>query len=314
MTLNRRDFLRASGIGFTALSMASVLGKNIFASTGGAAGVGMCDWNLGGAADPDLIPKAKEAHLEGIQVSVGTGPDNIPLRDPAVRRKYIEMGKKYGITFHSVAAGGILNKIPLASEPQSAVYVIDAIEAAKALGAKNILMAFFGNGDLRLKDATGKYRDLKDGEYSSYELDRKGVTRVVEALLQIAPRAEDAGVVMGLENTITAKQNLEIIERVGSKMLQVYYDVGNSTGNGYNVPSEIRMIGNDRICEVHLKDWKTKMLGSPEGQVDMQKCAEVLTDIGYDKWLVLETSGRKGQFIEDTRTNVAFVKKTFKMA
>ncbi|HKJ68973.1 MAG TPA: TIM barrel protein [bacterium] len=315
MVLNRREFLKASGVGVAAMGI-SVLTPSVgFAyQPAGAAGVGMCDWNLGGSADPEIIPKAKEAHLQGIQVSVGTNPQNIPLREQAVRDRYKSLGKQYGITFHSVAAGSILNRIPLASEPQSAVYVIDAIEAAAALGAKNILMAFFGNGDLRLQDSMGEFRDLREGAYSEYELDTEGVTRVVEVLRQIVPRAEDANVVLGLENTITARQNLEIIERVGSEMVQVYYDVGNSWGNGYNVPEEIRLLGNDRICEVHLKDRQTRMLGSPEGQVDMHQCAEALRDIGYDKWLVLETSGREGQFIADTRTNVAFVKQTFRMA
>jgi len=314
MIVNRRDFLRKSSLGVAAMSMIGVVCEKTPIPAVGAIGVGMCDWNLGGSADPELIPKAKEAHLEGIQVSVGTSPDNMPLREQAVRKKYIEMGKQYGITFHSVAAGSILNRIPLASEPQSAVYVIDAIEAAKALGAKNILIAFFSNGELRLRDENRRLRDLKDGEFSSYELDEKGVTRVVEALRQIVPRAEDADVIMGLENTLTAKQNLEIIDRIGSKMTQVYYDVGNSWSYGYNVPGEIRMLGNERICEVHLKDNKTRILGSPEGEVDMGRCAQALSEIGYDKWLVLETSGRKDRFIEDTRANVAFVKKTFRMA
>ena len=312
--MNRRNFLRTSFRCAAAVGMTGIIGKNIFGSTGGAACVGMCDWNLNGAANPDIIPKAKEAHLEGIQVSVGTSPDNIPLRNSAVRKKYMELGKQYSITFHSVAAGSILNRIPLASEPQSAVYVIDALEAAKALGAKNILMAFFGNGELRLKDADGNLRDLKDGKFSSYELNEKAVTRVVEALRQIAPRAEDLDVALGIENTLTAKQNLEIIDRIGSKMAKVYYDVGNSWTYGYDVPGEIKMLGNDRICEVHIKDNQTKMMGSPEGQVDMSKCAQVLSEIGYDKWLVLETSGRKNRFVEDTRQNVAFVKNTFKMA
>ena len=315
MTVNRRHFTKTFCTGLAFMNLACMtMGKKSFAAGNGSVGIGMCDWNLGGAASPDIIPRAKEANLNGIQVSVGISPDNIPLRDKKVRQRYLDLGREYGITFHSVAAGGILNDIPLASEPQSAVYVIDAIEAAEVLGGKNILLAFFGNGDLRLKDSDGKFRDLKDGPYSSYELDSKGVTRVVETLRQIVPRAEDSGVVIGLENTITAKQNLDIIERVDSNMVQVYYDVGNSWGNGYDVPGEIRMLGNERICEVHLKDWNTTMLGSPEGMVDMVQCAQALEDIGYDKWLVLETSGRKNRFIEDTKANVAFVKKTFKMA
>ncbi len=313
MAVNRRNFLKTMGISIAALNMPGMINNNLFSMpVCDFAGIGMCDWNLGKSATPDTIPRAKEAHLQGIQVSVGTDPDNIPLRDPGIRKKYIDLGKQHGISFCSVAAGGILNQFPLASEPQSAVFVIDAIEAAAALGAKNILIAFFGNGDLRLKDRRGRMRDLKDGEFSSYELDSKAVKRVVEALRQIAPRAEDNGIVLGIENTLTAKQTLEIIDRVDSKMVQMYYDVGNSTGSGYDVPGELRLLGNNRICEVHLKDWKTSIFGSPEGQVNMAGCAKALNDINYDKWLVIETSGRKGKFIEDTRTNVAFIKKTFK--
>jgi len=313
--MNRRNFVKTAGIGVLGLGLLRNNTQNTQAAPlKRPAGIGMCDWNLKLAASTDAIPKAKEVNLQGIQVSVATSPDNVPLRDPQVREKYIELGKKHGIAFHSVAAGSILNKIPLASEPQSAVYVIDAVEAAKALGAKNILIAFFGNGDLRLKDANGEMIKHEKNGFATFELDSRGVTRVVEALKQIVPRAEDAGVALGLENTLSAAQNLEIIDRIGSPIVQVYYDVGNSWGNGYDVPAEIKMLGNDRICEVHLKDWKTRMLGSPEGQVNMQQCAEALVEIGYDKWLVLETSGRKDKFVEDTKTNVAFAKKTFNIA
>ncbi len=313
--MDRRNFIKSAGIGVLGFGLMQNKTQNVFAAPAKRpAGIGMCDWNLDFSASTDAIAKAKEVNLQGIQVSVATSPDNVPLRDPQIRGKYIELGKKYGIAFHSVAAGGILNKIPLASEPQSAVYVIDAVEAAKALGAKNILIAFFGNGDLRLKDANGELiKHEKDG-FASYELDSKGVTRVVEALKQIVPRAKDADVALGLENTLSAAQNLEIIDRIGSPIVQVYYDVGNSWGNGYDVPLEIRKLGNDRICEVHLKDWKTPMLGDPEGQVNMQQCAQALAEIGYGKWLVLETSGRKNKFVEDTKTNVAFAKKTFNIA
>ena len=271
----------------------------------------MCDWNLGPVCDPEMIPKAKSANLDGIQVSVGNDPTSIPLRDPALRRKYLELGKQHGIAFHSVAAGNILNQIPLKSEPQSAVYVIDAVEAAAALGAKNILMAFFSAGDLRLQDSMGAFRNVSEGPFRSYELDARGVTRVVEALRQIAPRAEDAGVILGLENTLTAVQNLEIMERIGSPMLQVYYDVGNATEYGYDVPGELRLLGKDRICEIHLKDWHTPMLGSPEGAVAFEPIAAACKEIGYDKWYVLETSGRENRFVEDTKANVAFARRMF---
>jgi sugar phosphate isomerase/epimerase len=273
--------------------------------------VGICDWNLGSSSDPAAIPKAREAHLKGIQVSVGTSPESIPLREAIVRRRYLELGKEHGIRFCSVAAGSILNQIPLKSEPQSAIYVVDALEAAAQLGAENVLLAFFGNGDLRLKDARGRLRNLSKGPYKSFELDAAGVARVVEVLRQLVPRAEDSGVALGLENTLTADQNLEIIERVGSEMVQIYYDVGNSTHYGYDVAAEIQQIGKERICEIHLKDWASPVLGASSGEVDFQKAAEACREIGYDKWYVLESSGRENMFLEDTRANVRFVLDTF---
>ncbi len=313
--MKRRDFLKTTGSGITVLGLATPgLGAIFSGKASKIKGVGMCDWNLNETAKTEALSKAKSVNLNAVQVSVGTNPTNIPLRNPAVREEYKKLMEETGIKICSVAAGGILNKLPLASEPQSAVYVIDAIEAARDLGAKCILIAFFGNGDLRLKNLYGKMRDLKDGTFSSYQLDTKMVQRVVEALRQIVPRAEEAGVVLGLENTLTAKQNLDIIDRVGSDMVQVYYDVGNSWGNGYDVPSELRLLGNDRICEVHLKDWNTRMLGAEGAMVDMKACAKALNDIGYDKWVVLETSGRENKFAEDTKTNVAFVEKTFHIA
>jgi sugar phosphate isomerase/epimerase len=175
-------------------------------------------------------------------------------------------------------------------------------------------MAFFGNGDLRFRDESGEFVNESTGAFASFRLDEAKVTSVVETLIQVMPRARDAGVALGLENTISAAQNLEIIERVGSPWLQIYYDLGNSTGNGYDVPNELRLIGNQHLCEVHLKDWNTPLLGSEGCMVDNTAAAGALRDIGYDKWLVLETSGRQDRFLEDTRSNVAWAKQTFGVA
>lgn len=307
MDLDRRDFLRRTGV---TLACFGVLGQRE-ASAALRPKVGMCEWNLGRSCDPEMIIKADQVGVQGIQIDVGTDPDNIAVRDASIRERYRELARIHEITIHSVAAGWILNRIPLKSEPQSAVYVIDALEAAASLGADNILVAFFSNGDLRLKDSTGELRRISDDPSEGYELDTQGLARVVEVLRQIVPRAEDKGIVMGLETTITAQQTLEMIDRIGSKMVRVYYDVGNSTRYGYDVPSEIRMLGNEAICEIHLKDPESGLLGRPEGIVDFQGIADACKAIGYDKWYVLETSGREGRFLEDTQANVVYVQKTF---
>ncbi len=307
--MNRRSFIQKS---MAAAIIANMPAGVIAASSNSKpAGVGICDWNLGTSADPSYIPLAAEVGLEAIQVSVGTAPDRMPLRERAVRNRYIELGKQHNIVFCSVAAGSILNQIPLATEPQSAIYVVDALEAAKALGSTNILTAFFGNGDLLERDDSGNYINISSGRFAEYKWKEQEVERVIAVMKQIVPRAEDLGVIIGLENTLTADQNLKIIDEIGSPMVQIYYDTGNPWGNGYDVPGEIRKIGNHRMCEVHIKNRGSSLIYGDEGEVDMEACAAALHDIGYDKWLVLETSGRRDRFKEDTRANASYVRQVF---
>lgn len=322
MNIDRRHFVKTVGM---ALAPLGVLRSAPFGVPGYSLQedipdlkIGICDWNLGPVSDPEMIPKAEKAHLEGIQVSIGDRPNHLPLRKQSVRKTYLEFGRKHNISFPSVAAGSILNRIPLKSEPQSAIFVLDAIEAADSLGANNILLAFFGAGDLRLRDDQGNLIEVGQGAHNTYKLDTKGVQRVVEVLRQIVPRAEEAGVVIGLENTLTAEQNLDLIDAVGSDLVQVYYDVGNSTAYGYDVPGEIRRLGSDRICEIHLKETlsldgpTSRVLGAPkQGGVDFGAVVQACSDIEYNGWFVLETGGREGRFLEDTRTNVSFVRQHF---
>ena len=56
---------------------------------------------------------------------------------------------------------------------------------------------------------------------------------------------------------------------------QIYYDVGNSTDEGYDIYKEIRMI-KGRVCEFHAKDGKF-MLGA--GRVDFKKVREAMDEI-----------------------------------
>ena len=77
-------------------------------------------------------------------------------------------------------------------------------------------------------------------------------------------RSEKKGVILGLENYLSAEDNRTILDRVGSPAVQVYYDVGNSTDKGRDVVKEIRALG-PRICEFHAKD-AGYMLG--QGRID----------------------------------------------
>jgi len=249
--------------------------------------VGMCDWSMG-RQDPSAFELGKQIGLDGIQVSVGTVKNNLWLRQPKMQQRYLETARKHGLAIPSLALG-LLNNVPLMSEPKAAVWVADAIEVAKAMRVPIILLAFFGQGELREEN----------------KLDMK---RVTEVLKELAPRAEKAGVILGLETYLSAEGHLKILDQVRSKAVQVYYDVFNSHATkGYDFLREIKLLGRERICEIHFKE-RPGLLGS-SGKVDWPAVAAVLKKIGYDGWIVLETANPSGDVLNDTKKNLDYTKK-----
>lgn len=281
----RRDFLRTTTIAAGGVALAGSV-TPLFAQGERKLKVGMCDWNLGATANLEAVKRAAEIGLDGVEVSLGD-PGNFPLRDPKVRAAYLEAGKQRGVVFPSMAMG-CLNGTPLKSEPVTALWVVDCITAAHELGAKVILLAFFGNGALDMQD-------------------KEGIRRVADVLKDLAPRAQDAGVILGLENTLSADDNLQIIERVNHEAVRVYYDIKNSANAGRDTAAEIRKLGK-LICQVHLKNGNS-FLEQVEN-VDFAQSAQALRDIGYEGWYILETSSPNG-LVPDSRRNMEYVRKTF---
>jgi len=252
-----------------------------------------CDWSLR-AKGPGGLEIAKRVGLDGLEVSAGSATDTLEIAKPEVRQQYKDAMAETGIVVSSVAMG-FLNGAPFSEDPRGPAWLEQTIAGAKDFDAKVILLAFFGKGDLRRKG----------------ELKADAVDVVVERLKAAAPVAERAGVVLGLENTLSAKDNLAILDRVKSDAVQVYYDTGNSTYNGYDVPAEIRELGTERICQFHFKDGG-HYLG--KGKVEMEPVAEAINAIGYQGWLVLETSVPSKDRDADFKTNAEFVRKLFDIA
>ena len=115
--------------------------------------------------------------------------------------------------------------------------------------------------------------------------------------------------ILAIENTLSAKQNIEILERIGQDSVAIYYDVGNSTRMGYDVPAEIRLL-KDRIAMFHFKDGPN-YLG--EGEVKFEPIAAAIKDIGYQGWIVMETSNPSKDAVADAKRNAAYIRKLFGM-
>jgi sugar phosphate isomerase/epimerase len=235
--------------------------------------IGACDWSIRQRQNPEAFAVAKEIGLDGLEVSFSEpGLDN-DLRDEKVRKQYLGLSEKHGIEIASLAMG-ILNRVPYAEDPRTEKWVADAVEVMPKLGVKICLLAFFGKGNI-------------NGERAKQD-------EVIQRLKKIAPQAEKAGVVLGVESRLNAEDHMRIVEEVASPAVQVYYDVANMNQQGYDIYKEIRQLGKDRICQFHMKE-NGFLLG--QGRIDFPRVKEAIDEIGYTGWLIIESATVKDKSV-----------------
>lgn len=285
--LSRREMLHRSVQVAAGLAMAASCAPLLAASEKRRFKIGACDWSIGKHSDPTAFALAKQIGLAGVQVSLGTQANDMHLRRAEVQQQYKDAAKAGGVEIASLAIGE-LNNVPYKSDPRTIEWVSDSIDVCTTLGVQVVLLAFFSKGDLRG--------------------DKPGVDEVVRRLKIAAPKAEKAGVILGIESWLSADEHLEILDRVGSKAVQVYYDVCNSNDRGYDIYKEIRQLGK-RICEFHAKE-NGALLG--QGKVDFQKVRAAIDDIGYSGWIQIEGAVPSGKAIlESYQANLKYLRGIF---
>lgn len=274
---------RRAFIGATASAALAALGLPGLASARKARfKIGVTDWNLKLEGKVESIALARQLGFDGVQISIGKGTDRLPLSDPGLQKAYLDESKRVDLKIASLCLE-ILHKNCLKSDPLGQRWVADSIPIAKAMGVRVVLLPFFGKCALQ----------------TEAEMDKVG-----DILKELAPAAEKAGVVLGLEDTISARDNVRIMDRTQSSAVLTYYDVGNSTNNGFDVVKEIRWLERARICEVHLKD-NPHYLG--EGKIDFKAVIDALADVGFDGWAQLETDS-PASVDADMRRNLKFIR------
>ncbi len=252
--------------------------------------IGACDWSLGQNSKLAAFDVAKSIGLDGIQVNLGTRQDGMHLRNKNTQIQFRDKAKETGIAISSMAIGE-LNNVPYKSDNQTDAWVFDAIDAATFFNVEVVLLAFFSKNDLRN--------------------DAKGVDTVIQKLKQVMPYAEKNKITLGIESYLTAEEHLDIMEKVGSNNLKVYYDFRNAKDAGNDIYHEIKLLGNKNICELHLKE-NGAFLGKAD--IDWVKVSHALNDINFQhtKWMQIEGAlPPKYDFIQGHQQNLTFLKSIF---
>jgi sugar phosphate isomerase/epimerase len=221
------------------------------------------------------------------------------LRDPKTQADFKRAALDNGIQICSLAIGNPgKSRLPMHTNPAFAILLVEAVEIAHNLGTNNILLPILGDSHI---DMTSQAQ----------------VDSFVAMMKEVARYAEKLGVVVGLEDWISAEDNIRLLDAIGSDYVAVYYDAHNIVsrearkGLAQDIYAEPKMLGR-RISQIHVKN-ANMLLATPGGKMDWPRMAQQFYEIGYRGWYVLETNAPSGDVVADTRANIEYVKHTFRM-
>jgi L-ribulose-5-phosphate 3-epimerase len=258
--------------------------------------IGVCDWMILKRQKPGAFPLAKEIGVDGVEVdmgSLGKRPtfDN-HLADPQIRRQFLDEARQLGLEICSLAMSGFYAQ-SFADRPTVPRMMQDCVDT---MGAMNVKVAFLPLG---VPCDLVKHPELRPA--------------IVARLKTVAPKAEAAGIVIGIETALDARDEVQLLDDIGSPAVRSYFNFANAIQNGRDLNAELRVLGKERICQIHCTDQDGVWL-QDDPKIDMPKVKATLDAMGWHGWLVIERSRSakdphnvKGNF----GANAAYLKSIF---
>lgn len=245
---------------------------------------------------------AKDAGFEGIELALSkTGPLSLESTEAelrAIRAKAEEIG----ITICSLATGLYWEYSLTANDPaireKAKEVVRRQLDAAAVLGVDCILVCPGTVGvDFRPEDVvpdTDNVSFFAGSEIIDYDV---AYERSQSALRELAPYAEEKGVIIGIENIwnkflLSPLEFRNFLDEIASDYVGAFLDVGNMVLFGY--PEHWIKILGQRIKKVHFKDFRRDAKGLAgfvdllAGDVDWVKVMDAFDAIGYEGWASAE--------------------------
>ena len=214
----------------------------------------------------------KDLGADGVEVDMGglgKRPtfDNQLLND-SVRQLYLNKIKELNIEIPSLAMTGYYAQ----SFCEREEYKQSIADCIKTMQLMNVKIAFLPMG---VQCDLVKRPDLR--------------SKVVERLKEVAKMAEAAGVVIGIETPLSAKEQVKLLKEIGSPAIKIYFNVADALGAGRDVYEELKILGRHRICQIHCTN-KDGVWLENDPQVDMKKIKQTLDKMKWRGWLVVERS------------------------
>jgi D-psicose/D-tagatose/L-ribulose 3-epimerase len=233
----------------------------------------------------DLVQKIKGMGFDIIEVAV----EKQELIDWAKLKELVrENGLKLTVSGAFGADRDISSDDPRVRK-NGLKYITDCIKIAQDMGSP-----VFGGP---VYSAVGKTRFI--GE----EQKKREWGWCVENLTEIGKVAGDYGVIVGVEplNRFetdminTADQAIALVSEVSSSNIKIQLDTFHCNIEEKSIPDTIRKLGKDLLCHIQANESDRGTPGT--GNLDWTGIKQALTEIGYDKAMVIETFGEVSEEI-----------------
>jgi sugar phosphate isomerase/epimerase len=288
--ITRRTFLAGT-------VAAAVLSRSIFAQTAPTSRpqrykISASDWMMLKRQTPGALDRAQQCGLDGVEVDMGplgkrTDFQN-KLTDDKFLHDYLEMAHGYGLEISSLAMSAFYGQ-SFGKHEKADQFLATLIDLMPKLGTKVGFLPIIKFDDDALRDKT------------------------VAHLKTAGPMAEKAGVVLGLSTALDAKGDKKLLDDIGSPAVRIAYNIGEATDAGRDVYAELRALGKDRIAQI-IPTLSDGVLLKDDTRLDVPKLKQLLDEIGWSGWLVLQRSRDKSRASDwkyNFGSNAAYLKSIF---
>ncbi|MCS7090441.1 MAG: TIM barrel protein [Verrucomicrobiota bacterium] len=258
--------------------------------------IGVCDWMLLQRQTLRAISLAAELGAQGLEVDMGPLGQRETfqnaLADPDFRASFLETARQHNITLCSLAMSAFYAQ-SFVERPSVPRMVEDALQTAMALGIRVLFLPLGVPCDLVARP------ELRPS--------------VVARLREIAGAVEAARVVLGIETSLPAAEEIQLLDEVGSAAVRSYFNFAQAMKHRRNLITELETLGAQRLIQIHASNEDGLRL--PEDpSLDLPRIKQTLDRMGWSGWLVVERSrdARKPRDLHHNyATNIGWLKQIF---
>lgn len=258
--------------------------------------VGLIDLMLLKRQKLGAITLTQQIGADGLELDMG-GLGKRPtfenqLANDSIRQVFMDKAKELKLEICSLAMTGYYAQ-SFCGREEYQQSIRDCIKTMKAMNVKVAFLPLGVQCDLK-KDPS-----IRDS--------------VVSRLKVAGKIAEEAGVVIGIETALSAKEEVALLKEIGSPAIQIYFNFSNPLKEGRDLYKELKILGKNRICMIHATN-KDGVWLEKDPEIDMLKVKKTLDKMKWSGWLIIERS-RDASKPKDVKgnysANTAYLKKIF---